>query len=97
MSTPVQHMQIDGRCFQALVAQQFLNRTHIIAIPKQMRGKRVPEHMRTDPFSTAAFHGSLLNSPLDFLLGLMIAVNQTGSSILSPNLGREEVLPVEFG
>lgn len=53
-------MEIDGRFFQALMAQQNLNGPQIGAGLEQMRGETVAQGMRMDVFPEAGLLGSLL-------------------------------------
>lgn len=53
-------MEIDGRFFQALMAQQNLNGTQIGAGFEQMRGETVTQGMGMDIFAEAGMLGGLL-------------------------------------
>jgi len=44
-ATPVQHMRVNHRRVDVLMAQQFLNRPDVVAIFKQMRGKRMAQRV----------------------------------------------------
>jgi hypothetical protein len=42
---PIQDMSIDHHCANLIVPQQFLNRSNIISLFQQMRGKRMTKRM----------------------------------------------------
>ena len=44
-STTVQYVSVDHRRGHVFVAEQFLNRADVVAVLKQVRGKRMPQRM----------------------------------------------------
>jgi len=63
-AAPVQHVGVNHRGFDILMAQQFLNRADVIPIFQQMGRKRVAESVTTRTLAQAGFSGCLFDSPL---------------------------------
>ena len=65
MTAAIQHMSINHRCAHILMPQQFLDRSNIITILKQMSGEAVPECMARHVLDKASLRYGLLYSLLD--------------------------------
>lgn len=63
--TLIKNMGVNHRGFDIAMAKQFLDRTDIVAIFKQMCGKRVPERMTGGSFHQVSLDYGLMNGTLN--------------------------------
>ena len=64
MSASIEDMRVDHGRADVLMAQQFLDRPNIIAVLKQMGGKRMPEGVATGRFGDPGSPNGFFDRPL---------------------------------
>ena len=74
LQMPARQVQVDARSLQVGVAEQYLDRCQIGAILQQVRGKTVPQHVRTHTPVNARVLSRIIADVPDRFVGQVVTV-----------------------
>src|SRR5258708_2980941 len=74
LQVAARQMEVDARSLQIGVAEQYLDRCQISAVLQQVRGKAVPQHVRTHALLDARVPRRIVADMPDSFVGQVLAV-----------------------
>ena len=74
LQMPPRQVQVDARSLQVGVAEQYLDRRQIGAILQQVRGKTVPQHVRTHTSVNARVPCRIIADVPDSFVGQVVSL-----------------------
>jgi hypothetical protein len=91
--TALKDVGIDHSCLDILVAQEFLDRSDVVAVGQKVSGEAVAQGMRCDMFVNAGFEGSSADRLLDHPRVYVVPPKDPGPNVSGQAGGRKGVLP----
>ena len=89
----MEHMGVDHRCFEVLVAEQILDGADVVSILEEVGGEAMAERVARDPLPDPGLAGSGGDGLLGGAWAEMVSASQAGAGVLGESPGREDELP----